>query len=481
MNAVVDRAGVLSHDALESRVARAAGELLERGVAAGDAVLLVTANERFSLVAYHAVVRIGATAVLSQASSGPSELRAARDSTRPVLAVVSPYAGEVAASLSGLPVVAAEGLGSALRGSPVDASPVDPDHPRVVVFTSGTTSVPKGVVHTARSLQATVASFAAMTGFGAADTAFLVSPLASITGVTQALEMAPAVGGAVVLEHAFEDESTLDLLLASGATFYGGPDLVLDRLLAAATRRGTGVPLRTAALGGTMLRRELLETAESFGITVIRVYGSSEVPWSTGTRYDEPAALRLADEGTPGPGVELRLADDGTKELLLRGPHLFAGYAGAAGPAGSSGPSGSAADALEDGWFRTGDEAEVVDGRLRIVGRLKDVASRNGKKISLAEVDLAFATATGIADCAAFVVPDDETSERVALAVRSSSVLDVPAVLAAMEAAGLARFKLPEVVVRYDGPLPTTATGKVQRRSLAEDGGTVLWRAARLG
>jgi non-ribosomal peptide synthetase component E (peptide arylation enzyme) len=131
-------------------------------------------------------------------------------------------------------------------------------------------------------------------------------------------------------------------------------------------------------------------------------------------------------------------------------------------------------------WFATGDEAEIVDGRLRIVGRLKDVASRNGKKISLSEVDLAFTTATGIVDCAAFIVADEVTSERVALAVRTDTALDVPSVLAAMEEAGLARYKLPEVVVAFTAPLPTTATGKVQRRDLTEDAGTVLWRADRL-
>lgn len=473
--AVLDRDGGLTHDELADLVARAAGDLADRGVAAGDAVLVVTANERFSVVAYLAVVRLGATAVLSQVGSGPSELRAAREATRPVLAVISPHAGDLGPALAGLPVVGAAGLGE--RGTAVEGfeaglaglhlNQQELDRPRVVVFTSGTTSVPKGVVHTARSLAATVASFAAMTGLGSEDRAFLVSPLASITGVTQALEMAPASGGSVVLEHAFGDESSLDLLIASGATFYGGPDLVLDRLLVAAARRGVGVPLRLVALGGTMLRRELLETAEGFGIRVIRVYGSSEVPWSTGTRPDEDASVRLVDEGTPGPGVELRLAEDGTKELFIRGPHRFAGYTG-------SDEVGSG-----DGWFATGDEAEIVDGRLRIVGRLKDVASRNGKKISLAEVDLAFTTASGITDCAAFVVADDATGERVAMAVRDAEDLDVEAVLASMKAAGLATFKLPESVVSWAGPLPTTATGKVQRRELTEDA-VVVWRADRL-
>jgi len=464
--AVVDRDGSLTYAELEDRVARAAGALREAGVVPGDHVLVVTGNERHSVISYHAVVRCGGVAVLSQVSAGASELRAALDATAPVLAVLSPLATDVP---MGLPVLHAVDLGASAEPLTAPVDP-DPDRPRVVVFTSGTTSVPKGVVHTGRSLAATVACCAAMTGFSGEDRAFLVSPLASITGVTQALEMAPAVGGAVVLEPAFADDATLDLLLAAGGTFYGGPDLVLDRLLTAAARRGVAVPLRSAALGGTMLRPELLATAEAAGIRVIRVYGSSEVPWSTGTRVTEPDELRLSDEGTPGPGVELRLADDGTRELLIRGPHRFLRYAGA----------GVADQPREDDWFRTGDEAEIVDGRLRIVGRLKDVASRNGRKVSLAEVDAAFTAATGIAACAAFVVPDDETGDRVAVAVEQPGVLDVPAALAAMRAAGLAPYKLPESVVGWDGALPSTATGKVQRRELSEDGGVLLWQAERL-
>jgi len=449
--ALVDRGGRLTYDELEELVAGAAGDLHARGVEPGDAVVVTTANDRHSVIAYHAVVRCGATAVLVHHSSGDSELRAAIDQTSPVLVVDSPAS-----------------LGSTHRiHEPVAP---DPDRPRVVVFTSGTTSMPKGVVHTERTLAGATGNFAAMTGFGAHDRAFLVSPLGSITGVTQALAMAPAVGGAVVLEPAFDDERTLDLLLESGGTFYGGPDLVLDRLLAAATRRGARVPLRTAALGGTMLKRTLVDRVESFGIRVIRVYGSSEVPWSTGTRRAEPDRLRLSDEGTPGPGVELRLSDDDTHELLIRGPHQFAGYLTEA----------ETDAALEDGWFRTGDEAEIVDGRLRIVGRLKDVASRNGRKISLPEVDHAFTTVTGITDCAAFVVPDEMTGERVAMAVGTELDLDVPAALAAMRSAGLATFKLPEAVIVWPGPLPTTATGKVQRKELTETGGTIAWRADRL-
>jgi acyl-CoA synthetase (AMP-forming)/AMP-acid ligase II len=465
--ALVDRRGVWTYAELDARAASIRGALVRRGVRRGDAVLVVTANERESAAAYLAVVGLGAVAVLSHVGAGASELAAACSATTPVLAVLSPPAEargvDLPDGLAVIPVVE-------LDGAPAPAAPPDPDARRVIVFTSGTTSTPKGVVHSGRSLAAATACFQAMLQLTADDRLFVVSPLGSITGVLQALELAPSVGAAAVLEHDFDDQRSLDLLLDGGGTAYGGPDVVLDRLLSAAERRGVDLPIRIAALGGTMLRTELIEKAERrFGIRVVRVYGSSEAPCSTGSRPDEPDEVRLADEGLPGPGVELRIGDGG--ELLVRGPHVLLGYVD---PADEEG-------ALVDGWFHTGDEASIVDGRLRITGRLKDVASRNGKKISLVEVDLAFAAASGIVGCAAFAVPDDRTGERVAVAVHlpDGATLDVAAVLDAMEGAGLARWKLPESVVRSERPLPVTPTGKVRRQALTEALG-MLWRAERL-
>ena len=465
--ALIDRAGSVTYGELHHRVARLKAGLAGRGVMPGDAVLICTANERESAAAYRAVVEIGAVAVLSHVGAGASELATVCAATRPVLVALSPKAAHTTLPGS-IPTVTTDELDS--EPGLVAEPDLDPDARRLIVFTSGTTSSPKGVIHTARSLTASVACFQATLQLTAADRLFLVSPLGSITGVLQALELAPSVGGAAVLEQDFDAERSLDLLVASDATAYGGPDVVLGRMLADARRRRIGVPLRIAALGGSMLRRELIDDAQSsFGIRVVRVYGSSEAPCSTGTRPDESDELRTADEGVPGPGVELRIGDDG--ELLLRGPNLFQGYVD---PDDNDG-------ATVDGWFRTGDEAEVTHGRLRITGRLKDVVSRNGKKISLAEVDQAFTAASGITECAAFGVPDRDTGERVAVAVHlaDGDTIDVPTLLAAMEASGLARWKLPESVVRTDSPLPVTSTGKVQRRTLTDELG-VVWRSARL-
>lgn len=465
---------------LQASIAGVRAVLERHSVKSGDRIVIVTANERESVFAYHATGQLGAVAVLTHVSAGVTELATACSASSPRLVLLSPAAATLRASIDGsLTVVDIGDIGDTdtVNVQPGDVQPgetsVHLDHatPRVVVFTSGTTSSPKGVIHTRASLRSAVANFHAMTDLGQQDRIFLVSPLASITGLLQALELAPAIGATIVLESSWDEEKSLDFLLSTQATFYGGPDLVLDRLLQAAARRGRNLPLRLAALGGTMLRRELVTAAEHSGIRVVRVYGSSEAPCSSGTRPHEPASLRLFGEGIAGPDVELRIADDDSRELLVRGPHLFQGYLD---PADNE-------DALIGGWYHTGDAAEVVEGRLQIVGRLKEIASRNGKKISLAEVEQAFARASGLAECAAFAVDDPQTGERVSIAVRldTSDEPDVEFVLQAMQDNGLARWKLPECVVRISGPLPMTATGKVQRRALFETP-EVIWRASRL-
>lgn len=469
--ALVDRDGTTTYTELAATVEDLAAALHGHGVSAGDAVVVVTDNDRHSVGACHAVWRLGAVAVLVHANSGASDIAFACTAVGAAAVLTAARADDHRVALADrAPLVAGIADLAGTSAEPAPAVTVDPDAPRLIVFTSGTTASPKGVVHTANTLRASAANFAAMTDIRSDERFFLVSPLASMAGILQVLQLAPALGAVAVLEHAWDDEATLDLLLASGGTFYGGTDHALERLFAAARRRHRGVPLRTVAVGGAMLRRDVLDDAEdAFGIRVLRVYGSSEAPNSTSAHPDEERDVRLGDDGRPAPGVEVRLDDAG--ELLVRGPHLFRGYLD---PTDNEG-------AFDGDWFRTGDTASLDAGRVRVVGRLAETANRNGKKLALAEVDEAFRTATGL-ECAAFAVPDPATGEHVALALvlAEGDELDLDGAVAAVRAQGLATWKLPEVVVRYDEPFPRTATGKVRRRELDEGRGTVLWRAERL-
>jgi acyl-CoA synthetase (AMP-forming)/AMP-acid ligase II len=292
----------------------------------------------------------------------------------------------------------------------------------------------------------------------------------------QAITVAPSLGAQLTIEARFDDSATFDFLVETGATFFGGPDLLLDRVLDEADRRGvTDVPLASVYLGGSMLDPRILARAEhEYGIVVLRAYGSSEAPISTASARDEPEAVRLADDGRPLAGVEVRIGSRlDPAECCIRGAHLFLGYVDPDDDAG----------AFDDDWFCTGDLAELRDGRLRIFGRIKDVVIRNGLKIPVSEVDGLVATLPGVEQCAGYGVADDRTGERLAMAVRLRDGAELPfaAMVDGMVAAGLARWKIPEELVVWDAPFPETASGKVQRNLLEAGGeGRPRSRASRL-
>ena len=252
----------------------------------------------------------------------------------------------------------------------------------------------------------------------------MISPLASVTGMLQAITIAPTLGGQATLESRFDDVATFDLLIETGGTFFGGPDLLLDRVLDEADRRGvTQVPLTTVYLGGSMLDPRILARAEhEFGIVVLRAYGSSEAPVSTSGARDESESVRLGDDGRPLRGVEVRIGSQvDPAECCIGGAHLFLGYVDADDDAGAFDDGGG-----DDDWFRTGDLAELRDGRLRITGRIKDIVIRNGLNIPIAEVDGLVAALPGVVHCAGYGVTDDATGERLVMAVRLRPGADLP-------------------------------------------------------
>jgi acyl-CoA synthetase (AMP-forming)/AMP-acid ligase II len=286
---------------------------------------------------------------------------------------------------------------------------------------------------------------------------YLVSPLTSITGIMQ-VHLVADRHAALVLDDHFDAEASLDRIDAVGATVLGGAPVIAERLLHAARRRATNrIALRTLALGGSM---EL--ATDTFGIEIARVYGSSEAPNFSGSTPADDRERRLSDDGGLMPGSEVRVGSaEHPQEGLLRGPGVFLGYAD---------PADTAA-AFEGDWFRTGDLVEVADGRLTVIGRLKDVVDRNGLKISLSEIDAALDGLAGVVEHACFGRPDPSTGERLAVAVQvdDGAVVTLADVVDHLRAHGTAVRKLPEELVVWDGPLPRTASGKVVRSRLVMD------------
>ena len=452
--ALITREAELTFSELDERIDRRCHDLAAAGVLPGAAVIVVAGNDVESVVAIHAELRADAVVLLVPRSAGAAQVAdiAGRSGARFGLA---PHWPEIIESVAVCSWITDSGAG----GAPVTPNR-SADEPSFVLYTSGTTSRPKGVAHSLSTLHKASVNYIAAAGLTAQDRIFLISPLASVTGVVQALFIGPLLAAPVVLEDRWDPAATCELLLSSAATWYGGPDRLLDRLLDEAVARAAPVPLRAVYLGGTMLDRRIVERIEDeFGIIVMRAYGSSEVPVSTSGLRTESREIRHADDGVALDDVEIRVgsAADPT-ECCIRGPHTFLGYIDA----------GDDDAAFEADWFRTGDVAEMAGNRVRIVGRIKDIVIRNGLKIPAAEVEEAVARIPGVLECAAYSVPDDTTGERlaVALVLGEAAQLTLEEVTDALLSAGLPKYKLPEELVFWDRPLPVNANGKIERATL---------------
>lgn len=458
--AVQVRGAQITYAELDRRVDACCHAMAEAGLSPNCPVVLVLGNDVDSVVAVHAALRSDAVALLVPRSGGPAQVAdiLARAGAR--FGMAPNWTAATDTELSGrCRWIEVSGTGPA--GAAPQVRPTRPaDEPGLVLYTSGTTSRPKGVIHSVSTLATASANYIAAAGLTMDDRIFLISPLSSVTGVVQAIFIAVELTIPVILEDRWDPVPTCDLLVRSGATWYGGPDRLLDRVLDEAAAMRVAVPLRAVYLGGTTLDRRIVRRIEDeFGVVVMRAYGSSEVPVSTSGSRTESAAVRHADDGAPLGGVEVRVGSAAEpSECCVRGPHAFLGYTDFADDE----------QAFDGEWFRTGDVAEVVGGRVLIVGRIKDVVIRNGLKIPAAEVEEAVAKIDGVQDCAAYSVADAGTGERLAMAIvlEPGIELSVAVVADALVAGGLPKYKLPEELVFWDEPLPVNANGKVERRKL---------------
>jgi acyl-CoA synthetase (AMP-forming)/AMP-acid ligase II len=456
--ALAVRGTELSYAELDTLIDAACGKLAASGVGASTATVVVVGNDVDSVVAVHATLRLDAVVLLVARGVGEAQVTDIIARTGAEFGVAPNWPAALHGLSERLMWIALDtgGTPQALYRSQRAA-----DEPCLVLYTSGTTAAPKGVIHSQSTLIKASSNYITAAGLGSADRIFLISPLASVTGVLQALFIAPMLGAPVILEDHWDAAETFQLLVSSGATWYGGPDRLLDRLLDEAVVRGLDVPLQAVYLGGTMLDRRIVTRIEDdFGIVVMRAYGSSEVPVSTSGLRSESADVRHADDGVALDDVELRIGSPADPaECCIRGPHMFLGYTDA----------DDDARAFDGDWFPTGDVAEISDGRVRIVGRLKDIIIRNGLKIAAVEVEEAVAKIAGVRECAAYSVADVTTGERLAVAMVLDADVDMSLakVADALISAGLPKYKLPEELVFWNEPLPVNANGKVERNKLA--------------
>lgn len=480
----------LTYAEIDRAAASLASALQARGIAAGDVMSFQLPNWWESAVVLVAAAKLGAVCNPLQMIYRQRELRfILRQSASKVIFAPGQFRGtdytamasEVGGQLDPRPlVITVRGDGRnnfeevlATESEPTPTA-ISPDDVCLLLYTSGTTAEPKGVLHTHNTLLRAGQDLVDLFRYEAADRIFMPSPVTHVTGLLLGFIAPWAVGASTVLMDHWEAEKALDAVLELGCTFTGGATPFLRGLIEATRGRGLGaddIPLRRGPCGGADVPPSVIyDAAEVLGARFTRIYGSTEGVTVTGTPLD--AAFRKAAEtdGQPLPGHELRIVDESGRdvspgvagEILVRGPSNFLGYFDPA----------LNADTFEPGSFIRMGDLGVWDeeGSIRIQGRKKDIIIRNGENISAKEVEDLLVTHPAIQEVAIVGVPDRDTGERacaylVARQLPAPSLQDLRSFLAAAQ---IARQKFPEYVIVVD-ELPKTASGKIQKFKLRED------------
>ena len=467
-------------DGLSNAFAR---HLAARGVMAGDRVALMTANRVEFILAVHATSKMGAAAVLLSPAWKRAEVRHALKLTTPVYAVADGDGSTLLAESLGLDSV-----------TDLDDPSTDPfAHSRartgsggvrgadevVLVFSSGTTGLPKAVRHTHDSMGLATVHWCTALGLGPDDRFQVATPPSHILGLLNLLAAASS-GATVRLHRRFDldevlrritsERMTLEMAVAPIALALANHPHLEDHDLSS---------LRYIMWGATPVTESVAEivTART-GVRWLPAYGASEVPVIAANPVGRPEAWRLDSAGLPPAGVELRVADldsgevlspGGIGEIQVRSPSVMAGYL----------PDDATTDAFSDGWYRTGDVGWLEpEGWVHLTDRSKEMIKVNGFQVAPAEVESVLLRHPAVLDCAVFGVADERAGEVPAAAVALDP--DQPIVdgeLEALVADSLATYKHLHYLVVVD-EIPRLPSGKVLRRTLREEWSASL-RSAR--
>jgi long-chain acyl-CoA synthetase len=504
-----------SYRSLHEQIERAAAGLRDLGVKAGDPVAIVLPNCPQHIVAFYAILRLGAVVIEHNPLYTPRELRKQFEDhgakhaivwnkvVKSVqdfpadLAVTSLVSVDVIKAMPvrmrvalRLPIVKAresrQALTERVSGTVpweqvVDTPPLPASYPRpatedlaLIQYTSGTTGAPKGASLTHRNLLSNAAQARAWVPSivrGPGCVVYAVLPMFHAYGLTLCLTFAMSMGARLVLFPRFDPDMVLDVTKKHPATFLPLVPPIADRLLKAAREKGVSLAGTEVAISGAMaLPHELVVPFEAAsGGFLVEGYGLSEC---------SPVLMAnpVADNRVPGtvglplPGTECRVVDpdDPTQdvpagergELVVRGPQVFSGYYGK--------PEETEA-VFADGWFRTGDIV-TIDGAgfVRIVDRIKELIITGGFNVAPTEVENALRQHPQIEDAAVVGLPSEHSGEEVAAAVVVSpgQEIDVEAVREFARSI-LTPYKVPRRIFVVD-ELPKSLIGKVLRRQVRD-------------
>ncbi len=462
LTAFVDPDGSrLSYAELDARSDRVAAGLAARGVGAGDRVVLRLPSEVGYVVAYAAAAKLGAVTAGINPRLAPPEQDALVALADPAVVLEDP----------------ADVVALARASGPAPVLPPDPDRPVAIVFTSGTTGLPKGAVFCERQLEAVAATDAggAWAEPGVPGPAMLASTQFAHVGFMTKLGWYLRLATRTHILGRWRADDALATIAAERMPSIGGvaPQLALMVRSPEAARHDWD-HVRTIVVGGAASPPALVAAVrERFGAAYSIRYSSTESGGcGTGTAFDADDEEALHTVGSPRPGVEVAVRSgegDGAPvpagevgELWLRSPTQMSGYWR---------DEDATAAAVVGGWLRTGDLARIDDrGLVRLAGRRTEMFIRGGYNVYPAEVEAALTGHPAVADAVVVPRPDPVMGE-IGVAVVVPADPAAPPSLAAIRdhlADRIAAYKLPESL-RVVAELPLTSGQKVDRRALAAE------------
>jgi len=350
--------------------------------------------------------------------------------------------------------------------------PADPNAVKLLLYTSGTTGEPKGVLHSHNTLRSDIDASIAFWSLTAEDTVLMPSPVTHITGYLYGLEMPFALGATAVLMERWDVAEAVNLIDRHGVTYSVGATPFLVELVSEVERRGTSSPsLRLYVSGGAPVPPEVVHRARTFlpNCSTVRAYGCSEGPTiSLGVRKGDPLELGAFTDGCVY-NHEVRIVHETTGailrepgmvgEILIRGPEVMLGY---------TNPEHDANAFDEEGFFRTGDLGSLTqDGYITISGRKKDLIIRGGENISAKEVEDALHVHPAVLEASVVAMPHARLGETPCafVVLRVGGQLSFDEMKAFLEKSMLARQKIPERLLIVDD-MPRTSSGKVLKHVL---------------
>ena len=477
--ALIEDGETLTYRQIDRAVTGTTNALRERGIRAGDRVLIVSENCMSLACLLFAASRLDAWAIVANPRLSPRELDQIREHsgarraffTADVSEEAAAHASRLGASITDVGPL--YGIGVSAINEDAIAEPVEADGAKqvaVLIYTSGTTGTPKGVMLTHRNLLFSAKTTALHRNMTAADNQYCVLPISHIVGISL-LIMTLMVGARVRLVAKYSPAALVKAMAEGGITLLNGVPATYQRLLE--YKATAGLPrldrgaLRLIAVAGAPLDLELKARVEKeLGLPLSNGFGITECsPGISGVRSDAPR-----DDNAVGrllPGLEARIVRrDGSivtngdiGELHVRGPNVMLGYYRAAD---------LTAKAIDkQGWFNTGDLARFEEDVLFIVGRTKEMIIRSGFNVYPAEIEAIISTHPAVVQCAVVGRRVEGNEEVVAFVQLLKGSHATAADVMAHIAPQLTSYKRPSEIILMD-TLPATSTGKLLKHKLTE-------------